>query len=73
MAAMRRTTAFAVIWWSAAGIEPWTISILWSEAVAAEVVVFFVVGPALLDRLGAPGGGGVWPPRPALCGGLWRA
>ena len=47
--------AFAVIWWSAAGIEPWTISILWSEAVAAEVVVFFLVGPALLHRLGARG------------------
>jgi PPP family 3-phenylpropionic acid transporter len=44
--------AFAVIWWSAAGIEPWTISILWSEAVAAEVIVFFLIGPALLDRLG---------------------
>ena len=47
--------AFAVIWWSAAGIEPWTISILWSEAVAAEVIVFFLIGPALLDRLGARG------------------
>ena len=45
--------AFAVIWWSAAGIEPSAISILWSEAVAAEVVVFFLIGPALLDRLGA--------------------
>jgi len=47
--------AFAVIWWSAAGIEPSTISILWSEAVAAEVVVFFLIGPALLERLGARG------------------
>ena len=47
--------AFAVIWWSAAGIEPSTISILWSEAVAAEVVVFFLIGPALLDRFGARG------------------
>jgi MFS transporter, PPP family, 3-phenylpropionic acid transporter len=46
---------FAVIWWSAVGIEPSTISILWSEAVAAEVVVFFVIGPALLDRFGARG------------------
>jgi PPP family 3-phenylpropionic acid transporter len=45
--------AFAVIWWNAAGIEPWTISVLWSEAVAAEVVVFFLIGPALLDRFGA--------------------
>ena len=47
--------AFAVIWWSAAGIEPSTISVLWSEAVAAEVVVFFLIGPALLHRLGARG------------------
>ena len=47
--------AFAVIWWSAAGIKPSTISILWSEAVAAEVVVFFLIGPALLERLGARG------------------
>ena len=47
--------AFAVIWWSAAGIEPSAISILWSEAVAAEVVVFFLIGPALLHRLGARG------------------
>ena len=45
--------AFAVIWWNAAGIEPSVISILWSEAVAAEVVVFFLIGPALLDQLGA--------------------
>src|SRR4030095_7586195 len=49
--------AFAVIWWSAAGIDPSTISILWSEAVAAEVVVFFLIRPALLDRLGARGRG----------------
>lgn len=45
--------AFAVIWWGAAGIEPSAISILWSEAVAAEVVVFFLIGPALLHRFGA--------------------
>ena len=47
--------AFAVISWSAAGIEPSVISILWSEAVAAEVVVFFLIGPALLHRFGARG------------------
>ena len=35
------------------GSKPLAISILWSEAVAAEVVVFFLIGPALLDRLGA--------------------
>ena len=45
--------AFAVIRWSNAGLEPWTISILWSEAVAAEVIVFFLVGPAFLDRFGS--------------------
>lgn len=47
--------AFAVIRWSAAGIAPGTVSVLWSEAVAAEVVVFLFAGPALLRRLG-PGG-----------------
>jgi PPP family 3-phenylpropionic acid transporter len=47
--------AFAVILWSAAGIDTWVISILWSEAVAAEVIVFFLIGPALLDRFGARG------------------
>jgi PPP family 3-phenylpropionic acid transporter len=46
---------FAVIWWSAAGISPSAISVLWSEAVAAEVVVFFLIGPALLHRFGARG------------------
>jgi PPP family 3-phenylpropionic acid transporter len=44
--------AFAVIRWSDAGLEPAVISILWAEAVAAEVVVFFLVGPWLLDRFG---------------------
>jgi MFS transporter, PPP family, 3-phenylpropionic acid transporter len=43
--------AFAVIRWSAAGISPATASLLWSESVAAEVIVFFVIGPALLTRL----------------------
>ena len=31
------------------------ISILWSEAVAAEVIVFLIVGPALLARIGPRG------------------
>ncbi|HET7392848.1 MAG TPA: MFS transporter [Candidatus Binatia bacterium] len=43
--------AFAVIRWSAAGISPGAASLLWSESVAAEVFVFFVVGPALVKRL----------------------
>jgi PPP family 3-phenylpropionic acid transporter len=47
--------AFAVIRWSAAGIGPASVSILWSEAVAAEVVVFFLIGPALVSRLGPVG------------------
>jgi MFS transporter, PPP family, 3-phenylpropionic acid transporter len=42
---------FAVIRWGAAGITPALASVLWSEAVAAEVLVFFLVGPALLTRL----------------------
>ena len=46
---------FAVIRWSAAGISPVASSLLWSEAVAAEVIVFFLVGPALVSRL-APAG-----------------
>jgi MFS transporter, PPP family, 3-phenylpropionic acid transporter len=47
--------AFAVIQWNAAGIGPVTISVLWSEAVVAEVIVFIVIGPRLVDTLG-PGG-----------------
>ncbi|MPY76869.1 MAG: MFS transporter, partial [Alphaproteobacteria bacterium] len=43
--------AFAVIRWSAAGISPAIASLLWSESVAAEVLVFFVIGPALVTRL----------------------
>jgi len=42
---------FAVIRWSAAGITPTMASALWSESVAAEVVVFFLIGPPLLTRL----------------------
>jgi MFS transporter, PPP family, 3-phenylpropionic acid transporter len=42
---------FAVIRWTGAGIKPQTVSVLWSLAVAAEVVVFFLAGPWLLDRL----------------------
>ena len=43
--------AFAVIRWSAGGVTPAVASALWSESVAAEVVVFFLVGPWLVDRL----------------------
>jgi PPP family 3-phenylpropionic acid transporter len=43
--------AFAVIRWTAAGIGPGVASLLWSESVAAEVIVFFVVGPRIVMRL----------------------
>ena len=43
---------FAVIRWRDAGISTATASLLWSEQVIAEVVVFLLVGPALLHRLG---------------------
>src|SRR4029453_13582676 len=43
--------AFAGIRWSAAGIRPGAASLLWSEVVAAEVLVFFLIGPALVTRL----------------------
>jgi PPP family 3-phenylpropionic acid transporter len=44
--------AFAVIQWNASGISPTTISALWSEAVVAEVIVFILIGPRLVDTLG---------------------
>jgi PPP family 3-phenylpropionic acid transporter len=47
--------AFAVIRWSNAGMDTSVISILWSEAVAAEIIVFFIIGPALLCRIGPRG------------------
>ena len=43
--------AFAVIRWRAAGVSPAMASVLWSEAVAAEVLVFFLIGPALVTWL----------------------
>ena len=47
--------AFAVIRWSDAGLQTWVISVLWSEAVAAEVIVFFFVGPVLVRQFGPRG------------------
>jgi PPP family 3-phenylpropionic acid transporter len=46
---------FAVIRWTASGISPATASVLWSEAVLAEVVVFFLLGPRLITRLSPTG------------------
>jgi PPP family 3-phenylpropionic acid transporter len=44
--------AFAVILWSDAGISASVISVLWSEAVLVEVLVFSLIGPAVLDQFG---------------------
>jgi PPP family 3-phenylpropionic acid transporter len=43
---------FAVIRWRDEGMDPRTISLLWSESVAAEVIVFFFIGEPLLRRIG---------------------
>lgn len=43
--------AFTVIRWNTVGISPATASVLWAESVAAEVLVFFVLGPTLVARL----------------------
>jgi MFS transporter, PPP family, 3-phenylpropionic acid transporter len=43
--------AFAIIRWNAAGITPATASVLWSESVAAEVIIFVLIGPWLVRRL----------------------
>jgi PPP family 3-phenylpropionic acid transporter len=47
--------SFAMIRWQAAGIDSGTAGILWSESVAAEVVVFLLIGRPLLDRIGPDG------------------
>jgi len=47
--------SFAMIRWSRAGISPGTSGILWALSVAAEVVVFLLVGRPLLDRIGPAG------------------
>jgi PPP family 3-phenylpropionic acid transporter len=46
---------FSVIRWRSAGIDFFTVSALWSESVFAEVVVFLLIGPWLVQRIG-PGG-----------------
>ena len=43
---------FAAIHWRNAGVSPRVVGALWSEAVASELVVFLLVGPYLLRRLG---------------------
>ena len=44
--------AFATLRWQAAGLAPGTIGLLWSVAVAAEVLVFLLLGRRLLRWLG---------------------
>ena len=44
---------FAVIRWRGAGIDFFTISALWSESVFAEVVIFLLIGPRLVRRIGS--------------------
>jgi PPP family 3-phenylpropionic acid transporter len=44
--------SFAVIYWNSAGMGPAMVSVLWSEQVIAEVVVFLLIGPALLRWIG---------------------
>ena len=44
--------AFAVIRWSAAGLTPTLIALLWSEAVIAEVLIFTLIGTWLIDKVG---------------------
>ena len=43
---------FEVIRWHDAGLSPEQSSVLWGLSVASEVVVFVIIGPRLLDRLG---------------------
>ena len=47
--------AFAIIRWRNAGISPAVSSMLWSESVGAEVLVFVLLGPWLLAILGRSG------------------
>ena len=46
---------FAVIRWRAAGVSLPTVSVLWSESVLSEVLVFLLIGPRLIRQIG-PGG-----------------
>jgi PPP family 3-phenylpropionic acid transporter len=46
---------FSVIRWNAAGLSPMTTSVLWSISVAAEGLVFLLVGPWLVRTLSPAG------------------
>lgn len=43
---------FSVIRWRSAGIDFFTVSALWSESVFSEVVMFLLIGPRLVQRIG---------------------
>ena len=43
--------SFAMIAWNASGITPGVGSALWSEQVAAEVIIFVLAGPWLLRKI----------------------
>jgi MFS transporter, PPP family, 3-phenylpropionic acid transporter len=43
---------FAIIYWTRSGISPRVAGFLWSESVAAEVLVFLLLGPRLLAAVG---------------------
>lgn len=58
---------FAMILWRSAGIGAGTAGLLWSVSVAAEVLIFLVVGRPVLARIGAPAGVAV-----AACAGALR-
>jgi MFS transporter, PPP family, 3-phenylpropionic acid transporter len=45
--------SFAVIRWTTAGMSAKTAGLIWSESVAAEVLVFLLIGPRIIDRLGS--------------------
>ncbi|MGH1590949.1 MFS transporter [Methylobacterium phyllosphaerae] len=58
---------FAMILWRSAGIGAGTAGLLWSVSVAAEVLIFLMVGRPVLARIGAPAGVAV-----AACAGALR-
>lgn len=46
---------FAIVYWTQAGVSPRLAGVLWAESVATEVVVFALVGPWLIARIGERG------------------
>jgi len=46
---------FSVIRWRSAGIDFFMVSALWSESVFSEVVMFLLIGPRLVQRIGPSG------------------